>query len=173
MVCETIHYCIYSIVCHSRNVYFMCIGLCCVSKSINTNPAVASECFHMSQPSRFGFGCQHNLILPGYPLSPTLHYSLCSTPHLSFLSCRPLPLSRTPGTFSPVFIRLLAEKSFRERVTSLWANEMRKEGGEQGCHHLQTENITGKPELRGIVHLQLLVPIDFHSMKSMGTSNWR
>lgn len=120
----------------------MCVCLCCVSKSINTNPAVASQCFHMSQPSCFRFGCQRNLIcqaiLPRPPRYTILSFLLLI---LSLLQAPPPP-ARLQCTFSPVFIRLLAENSFRERVTSLQATEMRK--GER--EHLQTGNITGKPE---------------------------
>jgi len=146
----------------------MCIGLCCVSKSINTNPAVASVCFHMSQ--------HHGLDSAGSAISSArlfsfAHATLFSPFYSSFiLSSRPLPLSQTSAyllsSIHPFTSRKLLQGACHLPVSK--GNE--KGGREQGCHHLQTENITGKPELRGIVHLQLLVPIDFHSMKELNNN---
>ncbi len=141
---------------------FMCIGLCCVSKSINTNPAVASVCFHMSQPSRFGFGWQRNLICQAILLHP--RYTILSILLLIYSLLQAPPLSQTSAyllsSIHPFTSRKLLQGACHLPVSK--GNE--KGGREQGCHHLQTENITGKPELRGIVHLQLLVPIDFHEV---------
>lgn len=119
---------------------FISVCLCCVSKSINTNPAVV-----LSHESAITLQIQlpTQSHPPGYPSSPTLHYSLFFTPHFFSLVQAPPPSARLQRTFSPVVIRLLAENSFRERVTSLPAREMRKGGRE----HLQTKNITRKPQL--------------------------